>query len=220
MHGRVLYLEALDRIWPEMLVALRRDVYPSYIPPLGPTTRFGVCRDSYESVSQDSSLDTLRQRLQYWADHFDIRDEWLLDAALTTMCWARQAEQFTNCWDAWLYVYHFPVLELHLNTEIWLPPEIVRFGRRESWDEFRDRIISALNSQLREYRSLVFDHYGAASTQTATHAEWTARFQKRESYATIAASLPVNYKNAEETVKRGVRRFAEDVGLTLRTRHR
>jgi hypothetical protein len=216
MDGREKYLESLDTRWPEVLAALHRDVYPSYVAPADASARLRPFLDPYERIRQDGSLAVLNERLMYWADHHHIRDEWLLDAAMTTMAWASQMERVTNAWDAWLYMDDtVPVFRPHLDSEIWRPPEK---GGRESWEEFSSRIISDLTGQVNRYRSLVSARYGVASTQTSTHAGWTVRFQKGDSFRDIARHLPRAHRDPEQTVSKAVRRFANGIGLTLRTR--
>ena len=213
----MLYLEALDLYWPEMLAALRRDVYPLYTPPPG-IAQLGPMLDAYIRVEHDPSMVSFRERLMYWAEHFHVRNPWLLDAALTTMYWASRMEQVSNCWDAWLYFAEgIPVFRPHLDSEIWVPQE---HGGRESWEQFSARFTSDLARQLSEYRYAMSQRYGIASTQTRTHAHWTVLFQKGDSAVTIARSLSIRYTNPVETVKRAITRFASGIDLTLRTRRR
>jgi hypothetical protein len=217
MHGRYAYLEALGLYCPEMMATLRRDVYPLYIPPSGITT-VGPMLDAYIRIECDQSMALLREKLAYWADHFYVRDSWLLDAVMTTMRWAHRNEQIMNCWDAWLYMDEgIPLFNPHLDGGMWLPYE---YGGRESWEAFSGRITSDLARQLNEYRSVVNQRYGVASTQTKAHAHWTALFQRGQSAASIAQNLSARYANPTEAVKRAIYRFSSGIGLTLRTRRR
>src|SRR5579871_1840433 len=86
-HGRRIYLQALQEHWPEMLDSLRRDLAPLFRPRwknLEDGTSVLIVED-WDDISNDPQRSAVRDGVRQWAQHFGIKDTWLLDAAVHTL---------------------------------------------------------------------------------------------------------------------------------------
>jgi len=75
-EARLLFLEALDQVEPEILRKLRDEVFPYFDSDTG--LSWLTCRE-------DPSYESLREALESWADEFNIASSWIFQAALRNL---------------------------------------------------------------------------------------------------------------------------------------
>ncbi len=165
-----------------------------------------------EHFAKDSDL---AERMKYWADHFGIRDEWILDAAIHTL--DRSLRPLTGHHVKTKLVYlngDQPLFRFDSGLRDWAPPE---YGY-ETWEEFAKEQRTLLNNELASYKRAVKLRY-EGSPEMARNARWAVMFQQNKSIRQIGSELSRNYDDPEQTVRKAIKRFAESIGLTLRSTH-
>jgi hypothetical protein len=91
----------------------------------------------------------------------------------------------------------------------------------ETDDDFHKRMRAQFEAEMTKYKKSVSSSYGLkVSAETLKHADWTVMAFAGLPYAEIARQLPTSpqYRAPEDTVRKAVKRFAGDIGLTLPTR--
>ena len=214
--GRLAYLKAFDHLWPEALQELRDEVAPKFAHlwndmPDSPSNRIPLERMGRLASIEDEmrSLSSM-MILRRWARGFEIRDQWIFDAAVDTILWHYDTGNVNGPW------FWFPLESRNppFNPTIsgtWYPSE--------SWGEFQERIGAQINGQLAHYRRDCKRRSSTSKPELTRDAQWTVRYQRGNRAKDIAAGLFRGYQQPEQAVYRAIKRFAKDIGLTLRSRH-
>jgi len=222
--GRLAYLKALNRHWPEVLEELREVHSASYAhlwkdKPEIPSNSVSAGLEWTDRVRREIlSRDSIKI-LDRWARSFALSDRWIKSAAVDTMFWNYSAGSESARWN-WFYMLPYksmnPPFATNLKDNIWNPSE--------PWEAFAKRIRNQINHQLSRYRSGSHQRYGTFKTKLKRDAGWTVRYQKGERAMDIAfAMAPEVYRDLgdpEQAVFRAIERFAKDIGLTLPSRRR
>src|SRR5579871_960759 len=199
--GRYAYLKALDQHWPELIHALHRDVAPLYRPALGgsPKKPF-VTRDKWERLCNDRDRVALREKLTYWAEHYSLKDHWILDAALQTMCYQHDPKEEKPLPQPWIWVY---VAESHdiygdpfvpkFENNLWCPPA------QETWEDFSGRMRSQFLKQLSAYRNEAKKRYAVGKTDIDVEATRTVLYQQGKRAHELVGDLKA-YEDPEQAI--------------------
>lgn len=225
--GRRLYFMAIQKHWPEVLQSLRIHVAPTYEPAktigtaslreLGGAKWTVPLTETWSRFCGDERQQETRANLEHWAKGFSITEEWILEAALHTMCYyhvVRQQRKVPEK-EPWYWHPEFPdfgtfVPALHANG--WMPPE-VGFGG-EPWAKFKARMCSQFMRELERYRNETNKSYGAKKINMERDAKWTVLYRKGVPAFEIAIGL-LGYDDPEQAVYKQAARFAESIGLNL-----
>jgi hypothetical protein len=207
--GRHVYLFTLDQEWPEVRSTLLRDVRPFYVPLENGLPRPGWSH-ALENFAKDSDL---AERMEYWADHFGIRDEWILDAAIHTLDRSLRPLTGHHVETKWVYLNgDQPLFRFDSGLRDWAPPE---YGY-ETWAEFAKEQRTLLNSELSQYKRAVSLRY-QETPEMKRNARWAVMFQHNRSIKQIGSELSRKYGDPEQAVRKAIKRFSESIGLTLRS---
>jgi len=206
-RGRFIYLEALAAEWPELLQALFTQCLPLFqaaVPSLSQPNplRFKDLRPAPEGES-------CLYQVQAWADSNNVRDEWVLDAAVQTLGSVKQQNGPVR----WFYIAPDLPLWVYETTfqASWIP-EVM------DWKQFKKALLQQLSESLETYRRKVSPTWGENRRSLAMQAVWTVWWQRGNSPAqilnkTMARKWP---KVSPVNIEKGVRSFAGSIGLTLR----
>ena len=236
-RGRLEYLEAARKHWPELLVSLRESAAAPFAALMGlrsteelPASYSRLCQQADHPVEMRDLCSALRK----WASSHGIRDQWILDAAVQTLAqWWRQSraaeeglkrkQALTNknalepraeakAEMRWFYTPDDPG-EFKPSFGIWLPA-LTR------WSEFKKHADTQYRKQLQEYRQRVTRWWSIDSKRLPDQAIWTVLWQRGKSAGQIRICKEVEqYRRVNEsTIEMGVRRFAAAIGLKLRGR--
>jgi hypothetical protein len=218
--GRLAYLKALNRHWPEVLEDLREVHSASYAhlwkdKPEIPSNTISAGLEWTDSVRREIlSRDSIKI-LDRWARSFALSDRWIKSAAVETMLWHYSARSESARW-IWFYMLPHrsmnPPFATNLKDNIWNPSE--------PWEAFAKRIRYQTNQQLSQYRSESNQRYGTFKTKMKRDAGWTVRYQRGEHAKDIAEELYRGYEEPAQAVYRAIERFAKAIGLTLPNRRR
>lgn len=225
-EARSIFLAVIEEVAPEVLEALRNDVYPRYIE-LGPL--FSP-RDLNEVPGE------LREALEKWASQFSISAEWVLEQALATL----------DLWRQYPDMLEWEPLEwgcIDVGEGFWTPKPPDPIGTfKFAWDpaaetraRARERIQKAFAEALEEYLNRIEAFFEAhpdgwrraiekrARDQDQTrHFRWLAYYLvKGWSYAEIARAenpgADEDYEAVLESkvIQKAVRDTAELIGIEL-----
>lgn len=208
-RGRFEYLDAAGEHWPQLLTSLRDhalepfDALMRRNPKLRPTSDSELRR-----AADQPEMTEVSRALEAWATSHDIRDGWILDAAVQTLVeWWRGNKK-----KGWFYTPQ----ELNTLTfnptfgTAWLPPG--------HWDEFRKAAGDHFRKELKKYRDTVARLRGADRKTLSQQAIWTVLWQRGKSVGQIRLweGRKHGRKPSEANIQRRVNKFAASIGLTLR----
>jgi hypothetical protein len=216
--GRAHYFWALDEHWAEVLSTLRVDVCPIYRPRRADFGELIAITESWERLQSDVERKDLLRSLRRWAVEFGITEDWIFETALRTLMRFSplivpriQAEN-----ESWLWIYtpggSHPPFRPTFEDNVWYP-------RPEGWQVFKRRMEKQFSAQLAKHRRLVEHTLGIGKDGMERDAKWTVLYKKGIPAFEIATEL-AGYDDAEQTVYRAVERFADSIGLMLRTHRR
>jgi hypothetical protein len=215
--AQVRLLRAVEKLAPEVLESLRRDVLPVYAHIAIETSRGKaphtwahlLARWAHIRASNlvlRPALLSLKGALEAWAERWHLSEEWVFNAALRNL----------NFW------HEQPALHNHLSWlglgQAWWSPASEEERRPEGWDpscetseEFRARIekYMAQQEELAQMRG-----WKKTPLKTAPeHFEWLVFFQvKGQPFSRIATRV----QRDRNTIKAAVEKTAVLTGLSLR----
>lgn len=201
-RGRFEYLQGLQELWPLLLRNLQEVTIPT-LPTLAP--------ESFRELARISECAAVCDAIRAWAQLHEIRDKWILDAAVQTL-FKREAQTPPR----WSYVPpEMPVAVFQLSQAMWIPPFA---PEGQSWTEFKQNVSRNFRKQLEEYRRSVQRMWCAKHRELAIQAEWTVLWQR----GSTPGQLQIRHrkKHGENIsvalIQQSVHAFADAVGLTLR----
>jgi len=217
------YLRALEREWPEAVEQFDSFIASNYSPTIYKKRnrkREWSKTDSLAMLRSDQDPDRIRwlKDLEDWARRYEILEDWILEVAVFTCFWcywpSRSAKTIVARVDgdeSFLYepslIFSTP-FQPHIDSAVWLPPS---WNGLETWLEFKKRVTSQFDEQLRQYASV----FGVDHEHIARDAAWTVRYQRGQSAFEISQEL-TGYKDAEQSTYRAIQRFAKIIGVRLR----
>ena len=224
------YLRALEREWPEVIDDFEINVLSRYIPPLFKRRKNGsqlAGADSLSLLKSDRSRSDLLGAIEQWAERYGLMEDWILEAVVATG-WRDQGIESVSGKtrkpqvakrvdedDAFCYspsvIFETP-FESKFTNAAWLPLD---WGGNEIWPDFRRRITSEFDKQLKAYGAV----FGIDRPHISRDAVWTVRYQRGDSAFEISKEL-AGYSDAEQTAYRAITRFANTIGVRLRRNKR
>jgi hypothetical protein len=201
-RGRFEYLQGLQELWPLLLGKLQEIT----IPTLG-----GFTPESFRELTAIPDCAPACDAILAWAHLFEIRDEWILDAAVQTLI-----KRDVQAPPRWFYVPpEMPVRVFEIFPAMWIPP-FAPGG--QSWPKFKRQLFQNCRRQLEEYRRSVQRMWGAKHRELKIQAEWAVLWQRGWTPGQIQIRHRKKYgKNISVAlIQQRVHAFADAVGLTLR----
>lgn len=193
-----------------------------------------VMRWATLSKSNRPLLQALAAEVSRWARRYNVRDEWLVDAALfSLMKMLPSPEVSGSAWDVPQDRFAVPPFRPVLESPHWIPdvpvPRTMRGQdnkRRlvadhqptvEDWTTFQSRIIRQVKKQLAEHRRAQNNLLAGNQPEVAKHATWAAKALSGKTRKEIATEEPALKRQGDlvETIDKSIKRFARSIGLTL-----
>jgi hypothetical protein len=220
------FLHSIRKTTPEVLEALRDDVFPGYTS----AALFRVASVKLEFLKtplgspkpSPDEIAAFKRRLEAWVCRFSLSDQWLLEVALMTL------ERWKNA-SAELAALNWAGLPFRPPP---LPPEGREFDfhddgwhlEDESSSEFASRVMAAFKQQLVTYKDAIRESMRELGLslppeiRQPEHYDWLVLYQVRGlSPAQIADLMSTDKKTlTDSTVFKAVSKTAELVGLRLR----
>jgi hypothetical protein len=222
--SRLAFVNALQLGFPELLTALDHEVYQPFKrqwkhdppPEQGPTVDGTPLKELLTRVGDGLCPANPVSALCAWILSFNIRDPWLIDAAIATIrAWA-----FGDRRPGWhCDTPQLEVLPFAPRFGAWLPVAIDKSGAL-SREQFRKETTDSFNRQLKSYLEGVELKWGVGKDHLEEHAKWTALRFAGLSFAEIADRCRLSHRSRDRvgTVEKAVRRFAQRIGLTISNR--
>lgn len=177
----------------------------------------------------DKALAPFAAALAGWAGRWHLRDDWILNVALTTLDSLSRVERPCASWRFVASILRYPhyggpmPAAPALTLDPWLPTT-------ETYAAYRTRALSECARQLDEYLFCVDEHYDEAGFKLTPeyralehHAEWLVRYQVlEEEWPDIAATATRELADGrrapvtDQAVRDAVKKTADLLGLTLR----
>ena len=201
-RGRFEYLQGLQELWPLLLGNLQEITRPT----LG-----GLTPESFRELARIPECSTVCDAIRAWAQNHEIRDEWILDAAVQTL-----VKRDLQAAPRWFYVPpEMPVRVFDLFPAMWIPP-FAPGG--QSWPKFKRSLFQNFRKQLEDYRRSIQRMWGAKHRELPIQAEWAVLWQHGSTPGQIQIRHRKKYgKNISVAlIQQRVHAFADAVGLTLR----
>jgi hypothetical protein len=206
--GRFLYLETIEKEWPELLYALCTRCLPVFrtlVLASGQPEPGG-----FRELRSLPCCQTSADQVQAWADEYNVHDEWILDAAVQTLTYLAKAGSPKP---RWVYI----VLDLPLRLfdarfqAAWIP------GLME-WTTFKNELERQLSERLEVYGKEVGPTWGEEKRSSHLHALWTLWWQQGKSPAQIRLKSAARGLTgaSHASIQKGVQSFADSIALTLR----
>ncbi len=215
---------ALVEYKKDLSTSLRRDVFPFYQPPKDSDLAMRNPKsETWARLQGDMERRELVAKLQFWADHFQISEEWLLDCVVQTLAhnfWLKHDGFDTRNWTINLPLYDDIYFSPKLVANGWIPPS---GGGSQSWDDFKSSMLKQFHKELNRFRTESYTRFGALKADLRTDAKWTVMYKYGKLALEIAAlehSSLKRYSDPEQVVYRRIKRFAQENSVTLPTRRR
>ena len=203
--GRFVYLETIDKQWPELLDALCAQCLPAFLMTVPPANRSELA--NFTALCSYPGAEACVGQLRAWAAESNLRDEWILDAAVQTLRYMA-APRPTR----WVYIApDLPVPTFEAKFEsAWIPAMM-------DWPNFKKDLTEQLWARLEPYRKEVSPIWGNDRRSLGMQAMWTVWWQRKHSPAQIriknsSLGLP---EVSRVNIQNGIRSFARSIGLTL-----
>jgi hypothetical protein len=205
--SRLAFIWSLGETYPELLTTLREQVFMPYLP------HWGCLREGAPQASHGQALNALTQ----WAERFNIRDAWLMEACVVTIRNWVSGGKFDGRWSCDTPLKIRPFNPTFAGAG-WLPVGLWSMAR----EKFRQEMTARFNDQLGAYLDAVELEWGAGKDQLEEHAKWTALRFRGLNYEEIArrCRLAPQSKDQHEAVRKAVHRFAKRIALTLHSTNR
>ena len=207
--ARCEYLTAIQEHWPELLRSLQEQPLAAFRKRLDKVPR-SVAEGNLAALERSpcGELDELMAALGSWVEANQVRDRWIVEAAVQTLHhWALGGPI-----GKWLYhpkQLKSPRLEPHFGY--WVP-------YFNSWREFQRGSHEIYRSALARYRSEVSTMWGTSKRNLSHQAVWTVLWQKGRSPAGIRRwhFRKAGKEVTEANIQIGVHAFAKAADLELR----
>ena len=138
---------------------------------------------------------------------YEFKDDWIADAALTTLGWHAQGRAVPGLW------YSMPDLAEEMQiTIVW------DRCSRETLDHFRKRSAQMFKRSRAQYIKRMQARWGDRTQKhVEQHARWTALFFRGDRYGQIAdmEGRAGHGVLGEDTIRKAVKSFIRRIGLTM-----
>jgi len=194
--ARIIFLEALNRLVPETLEILKKEVFPYYCPL--PSKWSGHLRWWHLKQAgcviggkqRYPELVDIKKALIYWSDHFHLNTEWILNDALNTLFYWTILPNANLEWLPKGSTYWDSRLE-PFSVGAWKPIE-------ESERQFRDRVKAELDKYIIAAKEMD-DLISVPDKNQMDHFEWLVYYQVQNwSHSKIANTYYVTRKNVSQ----------------------